>query len=80
MPETIKEALTIDKEKGTNFWSKAIQKEMKNAMVSFEFYDEDKVPIAHQKITVHMVFDVEITLTRKTRLVADGHRVLESPK
>ena len=53
---------------------------MKNAMISFEFNDEDKIPVGHQKITVHMVFDVKITLVRKARLVADGHKVPDSPK
>ena len=80
LPKIIKEALAIDKETGTDFWRKAIEKEMKNTMVSFEFNDEDKIPVGHQKITVHMKFDVKIALTRKARLVADGHRVPESLK
>ena len=65
LPESIKEALAVDKETGTTFWRDAIEKEMKNAMVSFEFSDDNKIPVGHQKITVHMVFDVKITLTRK---------------
>ena len=80
LPKSIKEALAIDKETGTTFWRDAIAKEMKNAMVSFQFSDNDEIPVGHQKITVHMVFDVKITLTRKARLVADGHRVPDSPK
>ena len=72
--------MAIDKEMGTTFWRDAIEKEMKNAMVSFEFSDDDKIPVGHQKITVHMVFDVTITLTRKARLMADDHRVPNSPK
>ena len=58
LPKSIKEALAIDKETGTTFWRDAIAKEIKNAMVSFEFNDDDKIPVGHQKNTVHMVFDV----------------------
>ena len=62
LPKSIKEALAIDKETGTTSWRDAIAKEMKNAMVAFEFSDNDTIPVGHQKIAVHMVFDVKITL------------------
>jgi hypothetical protein len=75
LPKSIKEALQIDKETGTTFWTDAIRKEMKNVMVTFEFTDNDVTPVGHQRITLHMVFDVKITLQRKARLVADGHKV-----
>ena len=78
LPKTIKEALAIDRETGTDFWMKAITKEMKNVMVSFEFDEADRTPVGHLKVTVHMVFDVKITLQRKARLVADGHKVPET--
>ena len=80
LPKTTKEALQIDIDTGTDFWEKAIQKEMKNVMVAFEFNDEDKIPIAHCALGVHMVFDVKITLQRKARLVADGHKVPQIAK
>ena len=76
----IKEALQIDKETGTDYWRKAIQKEMKNVMVTFEFDDSDKIPVGFQKISCHMVFDVKIDLTRKARLVADGLKIPETAK
>ena len=65
LPKSIKEALQIDRETGTDMWAKAIAKEMKNVIVTFEFTEEDVVPRGHQKITVHTVFDVKITLQRK---------------
>ena len=80
LPKTTKEALQIDIDTGTDFWEKAIQKEMKNVMVAFEFNDEDKITIAHCALGVHMVFDVKITLQRKARLVADGHKVPQIAK
>jgi hypothetical protein len=78
LPKSIEEALRLDRETGTDLWAKAIAKEMKNVMVTFEFDDQDRIPVGHQKVTVHMVFDVKITLQRKARLVADGHKVPES--
>jgi hypothetical protein len=53
---------------------------MKNVMVAFEFNDKDKIPIAHCALGAHMAFDVKITLQRKARLVADGHKVPEVAK
>lgn len=53
---------------------------MKNVMIAFEFDDDDVIPVGHSELTVHMVFDVKITLQRKARLVADGHKVPEVPK
>ena len=78
----MKEALQIDKETGTDFWWKAIQKELKKVMVAFEF-DKGSTPeqvrqnksayVAFQEITCHIIFDVKMDLTRKARFVAGGH-------
>ena len=82
LPHSVKEALQIDKETGTNFWWTAIQKELKKVMVAFEFEDgltpeqvrQDKsLYVAFQEIACHMIFDVKMDLTRKARFVAGGH-------
>ena len=80
LPKTIKEALQIDRDTGTRHWRDAIEKEMKNVMVAFEFNDDDIIPVRHFELTVHMVFNVKITLTREARLVADGNKVPEVAK
>ena len=49
LPKTIKEALRIDKETGTDLWAKAIAKEMKNVMIAFEFDESDKIPVGCTK-------------------------------
>ena len=36
MPKTVDEALQIDKETGTDFWKKAIEKEMLNVRCAFK--------------------------------------------
>ena len=79
LPKTVKRALEIDRETGTDFWRKALDKEMKNVMVAFEFIDDDQVPIGYNKINGHMVFDIKMDLTRKCRYVANGNET-EPPK
>jgi hypothetical protein len=37
LPHSVEEALKLDEESGTDFWRKAIEKEMKNVMPAFEF-------------------------------------------
>jgi hypothetical protein len=74
VPKTVDEALRIDQETGTTFWAVAIEKEMKAIKPAFEFKDDDVMPVAHQHIDCHMVFDVKISLTRKARYVAGGHQ------
>jgi hypothetical protein len=79
----VQEALLIDKETGTDFWWQAIQKEMKKVMIAFK-YEDTSTPeqartdkskyVGFQDITCpHMIFDIKMDLTRKTRFVAGGH-------
>ena len=49
-------------------------------MVAFEFNDDNVILVGHSELTLHMVFDVKITLQQKARLVADGHKVPEVAK
>jgi hypothetical protein len=74
VPKSVDEALRIDKETGTEFWTKAVEKEMKNIEPAFEFRDNDIMPVGYQHIDCHMIFDVKITLERKARYVAGGHQ------
>ena len=73
LPHSVKEALEIDKATNTTFWYDAIQKELKNVNIAFEFMEDGKPPPGHKKIHVHMVFDIKSDLTRKARLVGNGN-------
>ncbi|MFN9980146.1 MAG: hypothetical protein ACK53Y_09545, partial [bacterium] len=74
VPKSVDEALQIDRESGTTLWHEAIQKEMKNNAIAFEFLEpQATVPLGYKKITLHMVFDVKMDFTRKAWLVAGGH-------
>ena len=82
LPHSVQEALAIERETGTDFWWKAIQKELSKVMVALEF-DESMTPeqlrqdksayVGFQEIACHMIFDVKMDLTRKARFVAGGH-------
>jgi hypothetical protein len=74
LPKSVKDALRIDKETGTDFWQKAIELEMKAIDCAFEFREDDKMPVGYEHIYCHMIFDVKITLDRKARYVAGGHQ------
>jgi hypothetical protein len=74
VPKSVDEALQIDRESNTTLWYEAIQKEMKNNAIAFEFLEPHAaVPLGYKKITLHMIFDVKMDFTRKARLVAGGH-------
>ena len=74
IPNTVEEALQIDKKNGNNFWAEAIEKEMTNARIAFEVMPKDeKPPPGYKQITCHLVFDIKMDLTRKARYVAGGH-------
>ena len=83
VPKTTKRALEIDRETGTDFWRKAIEKEMKNNASAFELLEllsnGGKVPVGYQLITCHMIFDIKMDFTRKARFVAGGH-LTDPPK
>ena len=83
IPKSIKRALQIDKETKTDFWRKAIEKEMKNNATAFEIKDYldngGKIPPGYQLITCHMIFDIKMDFTRKARFVAGGH-LTDPPK
>jgi hypothetical protein len=75
VPHSVDQALQIDKENGDNLWKEAIQKEMNNVDVAFEYIGKGtEPPPGYQKIKCHLVFDVKLDgFKRKARLVADGH-------
>lgn len=74
LPKTIHEALKIDRRMGITFWREAIEKEMKNVSIAFQFNDGDVIPPGYKYIDCHMIFDDKMVgMIRKCRLVAGGH-------
>ena len=85
VPKSVEEAYRLDKESATDFWAKAIQKEMSRIREAMKLYDGtlDEVRtklVGYQMIRCHMIFDVKMEgLTRKACFVAGGHTT-ETPK
>ena len=49
---------------------------MKNSCIDFEVLDKDaSVPFGYTEITGHLIFDVNMDLTRRARYVAGGHLI-----
>ena len=70
-PESVSHGLEIDKRTGTDFWRKAIEKEIRNVFPAFDFVDDDAtIPSGYEFVEAYFVFDVKMDLTRKARLVA----------
>jgi hypothetical protein len=82
LPKTVEEALEIDRQTGTDYWYKAINKEMSKVKVAWEAKEgvtpqqvrEGKSDlVGYQEIGCHLVFDIKLDFTRKARYVAGGH-------
>jgi Reverse transcriptase (RNA-dependent DNA polymerase) len=84
MSKTVAEAQAIDEKTGTDFWRKALGKEMNNVKVAWMAADgvspeqaqtgKESSMIGYQEIRCHVIFDVnKMDFTRKARFVAGGH-------
>ena len=83
MPKTVAEALAIDDQTGTDFWRKALGKEMNKVKVAWTTADgvspeqartgKEPSMIGYQEIRCHVIFDVKMDFTCKARFVAGGH-------
>ena len=84
-PKTVKEAYDTDRQSGTDFCTKAVEKEMTNVRISFEKLDDVSTDMmrkgetepGYEPVNVHMIFHINMDgeFTRKARLVADGHTI-----
>ena len=61
VPQSVDDALAIDKKNGNTFWADAIAKEMKNVRVAFKILDDgERPPPGFQFIRCHMIFDLKM--------------------
>ena len=80
VPNSVEEAYKLDKENINTHWHDAITRELKNVIVAFKLLGEgENPPVGSKEIPYHIILDVKFDLTRKTRLVAGGHRHKEVP-
>ena len=80
MPHSVKRAYEIDADIGTDFWRKAISKEMLKVKVAYEENEATPEEIRSgeapgffrfQEITCHLIFNVKMDFSRKCRMVAN---------
>ena len=79
IPNSVKEALTLDRINKNNLWAQAITKEMEglNNANCFKYYPgHHKFPSCYQYTPLRIIFDIKKEdFRRKARLVAGGHVV-----
>jgi hypothetical protein len=84
LPKMVEEALEIDRASDTDFWKKAVNKEMAKVKITWKTHNgftprlalDGNVPdlIGFKEIGCHIVFDVKMDFTaKKARFVAGGH-------
>lgn len=89
VPKTVDEAYRLDTESETDYWTKAIEREMTKLRPAVDVHSQhtpDQIRsrqardtlVGYQEIPVHWVFDVKMDLTRRARFVAGGHKT-ETP-
>jgi Reverse transcriptase (RNA-dependent DNA polymerase) len=74
LPRNMEEAIMLNRKNNNTLWQQAVKKEMDNVMVAFQALEgHERIPQGYKPITVRMIFDVKMDLTRKAQLVAGGH-------
>ena len=64
--KTVEEKYCLDEESGTNYWRKAINKEMKTVQVVFNLKGKVQfVSVGYGDITCNMIFYLDMDFTRK---------------
>ena len=78
LPRDVGHALWLDQKNGNDFWAKSLEKEMTNVGIAFEILgDSETAPHGWAKQTGHIIFDVKMDFTRKSRWVLDGHKTTD---
>lgn len=65
VPNSVEEALEIDKERGDTLWQDAINKEMTNVRIAFDKRSDQKPPPGFQLIPHNIIFEIKMDFTRK---------------
>ena len=74
LPKSISHTLDIDRRSGTDFWRKAIEKEIRNVFPAFDMMDDNSAePPGYEFVETYIVFNIMMDLTQKARLVARGN-------
>ena len=79
IPTSIEHAIRLDTTNVNQLWMEALDKEMQNVSVAFEILPTGApVPVGWKKSSRHLIWDVKIYFTQKSRWVKYGHCTLHS--
>ena len=74
LPKSVQHAYELDAANGNTLWTASIRKEMTNIGIAFEILPPGQTaPPGWSKASGHLIFDVKMSLERKSRWVLDGH-------
>jgi len=72
IPKNIIEAYWIDTENKNTMWRDAINRKMRNIVTSFKILEGGKKPsLRHKLVWLHLIFDVTMNFTCKTKYVVE---------
>ena len=78
IPNSVKEAIALDKSNVNTLWWEAIFQDMKNVIIAFELYEGnvEDLPPRYQEVNCHIIFDANMgeNLYRKYRMLSGGHK------
>jgi Reverse transcriptase (RNA-dependent DNA polymerase) len=72
IPNTIEEAIALDRENGNTLWEDAIMKEANGVNIAFEVREDGKPPLGFKHVQLMMIFNIKMDFTRKARLLTRG--------
>jgi hypothetical protein len=79
LPNSVKNLIEINRKNGNTLWQNALAKEMGNVCIAFKILGPNaKAPLGWHKALGHIVFDIKMDFTWKTRWVKDGHKTPDS--
>ena len=77
IPNSVKEAIALDKSNDNTLWWEAIIKEMKKVRIGFELYEgnAEDLPPGYQYLSCHIIFDVNMreNFCHKSRMLVGGN-------
>ena len=75
IPTSVEHSYARDKKNGNTFWRDAIRTEMRNNGIAFNILPTgEQAPKGWHKVTGHLIFDVKMDFTRKSRWMLDDHK------
>ena len=77
-PQTLQQALEYDQENNNTLWKDAIDLEMNTILPAFDLPKNNKAPPGYAKSSGHIVFNINMDFTQKTRWVKNGHLTKDS--